>query len=898
MNIELLLVNKVNVYEYSTSSSGVNGIGGLIRVDALQEYSLDLFEDETIPITYEINDAIDPSKKTSPFSKSFLIPGTKRNSLAFGFPYMVSNASPFRKLRGKVVGLEEWHLPVTDARIYVDGILVFSGKVDLTKATMDEGEIHSFEINFLATSINIFDELEAKLMTDLILPTPLLDTEERVRPLFFPTNSDEEFTSGSTTYNGFTLAYPDWGFKEYTDSDTATSPNITSTTGSTSMWRTNSQAPNNQSECGLKLCYNYTQYAFVKYLIDKIFDVLDFTYSSTLFNSQEFKSLLLLYYNSKELPSNTSIKLFGSAPASGGYFDDIVTSFVPISTSRILKALDSEGTIPSGSPFNANEQLQDPFTIFDVGSQKLTFRRGGNYNIRFKALLDIRYGWDQQANGNGAFCPGGIPNANVYPHATHPLVGPQSKIILVRNGVDYLSADISSAIRTSESLASPSTYNKLGTNHFQWEASFDIWSTDEFILFGLLVQPGDEIQFKILLDTSGYEDAQYAFGCTPLPQQEKKYQFAIDYGVIDVSPVYHNWSQTLPNVTQKEFLTSIIKHFNVYTELTQNSRDIAFESRDEFYKGSTIRDWTRKIDLSSVRSIEGGEPPKTIITRMKKTGNVDDLASQRANMDELEYGSFRQLLENGDSETLEIKSQFASLTPDLSTSGPLSNVRVVTEQTIGGNDLSWNVPNPALFSRNDSGEREIKEESEMYLAYKNSNVRTFHATLGQDMFAWYAIPGDPGTVEYVRNDADESIGSHIWGISSFEAPGVDINFRATRQNMFGSSDTPPVFSDLDSAYERYFSSFYQNLDSQRIFKAKVKLNAADIAQFSFRDPVFIDLPSGDSSYFIVDSIDYDPTSPGPYDVTLLTFNKEFYDFNFNQVGVEFPDGPDSPIGTG
>ena len=102
--------------------------------------------------------------------------------------------------------------------------------------------------------------------------------------------------------------------------------------------------------------------------------------------------------------------------------------------------------------------------------------------------------------------------------------------------------------------------------------------------------------------------------------------------------------------------------------------------------------------------------------------------------------------------------------------------------------------------------------------------------------------------------------------------------------MFFKSDQPPVFLDLTGAYEKYYESFYKNLNGQRIFSAKFRLTSTDISQFSFSDPIFIEFSNGDSAYFIVSSIKYDPTVPGPFDVELLTFNKQYFDFNFKENG--------------
>jgi len=1020
INIQLILTNKTKVYSYSVSDAGVATIGSLIRSDDIKEFDIDLFDNEAIPITYEINDSIDPSKKKAPFSKTFLVPGTIINQKAFGFPYMISTALPFQEYQGSIVNENEWQIPVTEGQLFVDGILTFSGRVQLTKANIITGDVNSFEVSFLATQINIFDEIGNKLLTDLDIPTPVYATPEDVNSVFSSTDSEDTFTVNGDLYSGFTLAYPDWGFpdtdiivtdienpdsaiitftvdlsSETVSSDgvyligTFTNPvfeggallmidtggdvyeisyeisgaediqykfsnglpnsggsqesadflaggcgisdgeggfnrlfrrsgqdetletvlfnacpsslqeinpvpdtdtNVTATSGKTGIWRTEAFEPTESNQVGLRLGYNITQYAYVKYLIDKIFTDVNFSYTSDFFNSDEFKTILLLYYDSNVSQTNTSVKLFGSSPTADSYFPDIVTTSVPVTSSNILGNISSGGTIPSASPFDADSGLQDPFRLFNVQSQVLKFQTKGQYTLRFKGVLDVRYGWDQLIGSDGGVCVGGLDN--VYPHGASPLVGPDSKISIIKNGNESQNVNISGVTSTSQNISTPDVYFKDGSGHYQWERSYDLHSAGNFIDFVVDVEENDEIQFEFTLDSSEYSSVTNEAGCSVFSGEQRKYQFAVDFSITDVSEISHNWEQTLPNITQRDFISGILKHFNIYTEITQNSRSISFEPRDEFYSGGDIKDWTIKLDTEELRSISSDVTPYSVISRMTKTSNVIDKEFQETNADELEYGSLKSVINNEATLETEFTSIFSSLTPNFSlslaeTSFPANYIQ--TKQTIDGEVLQWNVPNPSLYSTNNRGERTLVDTSSIFLAYKNPNVTTIAGTgTGEvKMRAYFVIPGFPsdfGDFDYLKDGSDEPIGSHIWGISSYESPGVDINYRKTRTDMFFKSDQPPVFLDLTGAYEKYYESFYKNLNGQRIFSAKFRLTSTDISQFSFSDPIFIEFSNGDSAYFIVSSIKYDPTVPGPFDVELLTFNKQYFDFNFKENG--------------
>ena len=898
MFVELLLRKRTNVYDYTISSSGVSTIGSLLSYKNESGFSLDLFENETIPIQFQINDVKDPSKKQSPFSKTFLLPGTKRNQIAFDYAYMISTDVPYKTYNGQVVG-GNWELPVQEAEIYVDGILAFSGRLELIKTSTKRGEINSFEVNFVATAINIFDELENKQMNELSLATPQFTTGAHVTAAFNVNSSDTTFSIGGSTYSGWTLAYPDFGFPGPPSGATAGTPNIWNTTGLSNSFFTFANAPSEVATSGRQFGYNFLAYPFVKHLVDKIFQGTEFTYQSTFFESAIFKKLLLLSYNSDVLASNTGLKAFGSSPSSGTYYDDLFpypTFSCPGADLRTLEALSVSGQVPSTYATNASEHLSDPFAVYDELAGTLTFRSAGTFTIRLKCVVDILYGFDQLVGTDGGNCPGGTPNANIYPHATYPLVGPNSLLYFECVNRSYIvSKNIAGATQSAQSIASPTTYVKNSRTHYQWESSHDLYTTP--LDYTLTVQAGDTFVLKCQMDPNSYCNAPVASGCSTFPISERKYRWGIDVLAIDVSPCAHNWNQTLPRVTQKEFLQAIIKHFNIYAEVSGNTRVITMEPRDTFYNFGTVQDWTEKVDIDSVREIIRFDPPLDVYARMKATQNDQDKTRQENTEDKLEYGSLKVTLENGKDSDLTIQSDFASITIADSTAIDGSQ-DIYTDTTITGltGSYFWKIPNPDLFVTQ-NGERQLTEISSMFIGYRPQIVQPRSISVGQ-LYAYYGLPGDPGYVNFIQTGAAQEVSDHLWSISSIGGtaanPGIDTNMRLTPSTMFNGRDVPPVFFSGIGNYEEYFSGFINNLNSQKILTAKVRLNTQDIAGFSFRNPVYIEFPNGDGDYFIVSKINYDPTSDGPSDVELLTFDKEYFNFSFTdtQPGGPIAPGPD------
>jgi hypothetical protein len=900
--IELLLTKKTNVYNYFVSGSGVAQIGSLVRTDNESGYSLDLFENESIPITYEISDIKDASIKKSPFSKNFLIPGTKRNSIAMGYPYMISTDEPFKIYNGEIVNGNEWHLPVQEAQLYIDGILAFTGQLELTKAVIAQGEVNSFEVNFLATQINIFDELENKNMRELNLFSNFITKGEEVYDMFNALSSDDTFTVAGSTYSGFTLAYPDWGFQAagataaYDDG-----VQVYATTGKTKIFTNSATPPTDVNDIGLIVGYNFTFYAFVKYLLDNIFDGLDFNYDSAFFESEDFKKLILLCYDSSELPSNTAVKVFGSNPSATTYFDDQIPAGTPVAPQPVtnwISNMSGDGAVPAASPFNANEGLHNPFGVWDADSGILKFNRAGNYSIQIKAVVDIRFGWDMLYGGFGALCPGGTPQNNVYDWATYPLLAADSRIYFYNQGrnITY-TRDISGLTMTSTSLATPNTYTKASGTHYQWESSHDLYTTP--LTFTINAQAGDEWKLYMVTDSDDYCAAPVGVGCSSFPIGERKYEAALDVMMVDISPLYPNWNQTIPDITQKDFLVGLMKHFNIYSEVAPNSRIITMEPRDIFYNQGNVQNWTNKINIASVRQIERTDPPLAVLARMKATDNSEDIKIQDTTADKLEYGSYKVFLENGKDQEQTIQSDFGSMTPlsmnHLQITGSTSKL-IQTQETYDGVTYTWNVPNPALFAIDDDGTKQITEQSDMFLGYRPNLVKPRSKyPIEQLQYPHYFCPGATGFTESLITATGSPRCDHLWSLSSIGGTGTDVNFRETRTSWLSGGDTPPVFNYIQTNYEQYYENFYLNLNDQKVLSAEVRLQPADIARFSFRNPVWITFPNGDGDYFIVNSIQYDPTTVGPSKVELITFNKEYYNFSYTSIGPAGPPGPDTDI---
>jgi len=286
--------------------------------------------------------------------------------------------------------------------------------------------------------------------------------------------------------------------------------------------------------------------------------------------------------------------------------------------------------------------------------------------------------------------------------------------------------------------------------------------------------------------------------------------------------------------------------------------------------------------------------------RMKATDNYLDVNIQNTTTDKLEYGSQKILFDTGKGDEQTVQSDFGSLTPasmnHLQITG--SSSKLIQTSSSG---QTWNVPNPALYSVDNEGAKELVEQSDIFLAYRPSLVKPKSKYITEILqYPHYYCPGPTGFSDSLLSATGAPQCDHLWSISTLDPPdgGVDVNFRTTRTAWLSGGDTPTVFSLVQNGYQEYYENFYLNLSSQKILNAKVRLNPSDVARFSFRNPIWIQFPNGDGQYFVVSKIEYDPTSQGPSSVELLTFDKQFFNFNYDSIGPIGPPGPDEPVPVG
>ena len=248
----------------------------------LLDQQLDLYGNENINLTLQVDDVRDISNKNASYSKDFNLPATKTNNKFFEHYYNLdrynNNFSAYKNIK---------------AFLYVDDILVLEGFIKLLSVLDKETEI-SYNIVMFNDVANIIETLGDAQIKDLDL------------------SELDHIVSGANILNS-------WG-----------STGVSLTAGGTStvpfyaLCNNNSLYVNNG-----EIIYNpYTHYILhiqLKYIIDKIFTFAGFTYNSNFFDSTYFSKI---YFD-----TSINSALGNEYLVDPINLDDIAASDVNISTS-------------------------------------------------------------------------------------------------------------------------------------------------------------------------------------------------------------------------------------------------------------------------------------------------------------------------------------------------------------------------------------------------------------------------------------------------------------------------------------------------------------------------------------------------------------------------------------
>jgi hypothetical protein len=866
-------------------------------------YNLDLFQEESIEINYNIADINDISSRNSSYTKTVRIPETSLNRQIFGDIADLSVSSTFNpNLKTKC-----W--------VLVDTVVVLEGYLQLRNVQDDidlGGRV--YEIVIFAENDNFVKELQEFELTDL-------DFSE----LSHTYSSTNILTSWTQSWNwGYYYPLIDYGYDwDYADIN------------------------------GIRLSRNDVEIddmypaTNVKYIVDKIFSFADYNYQSDFLNSDIFKDLYIpfnrtyLARDTSGLEDKFAIGMTGPASftSSRATIEAINETF-----SRNLGGGASALQFLVGKyriPFNnENQPYGDPDGLYDITTYEYTANTNDtsqlfvcNFDISFFFRNTINYGisdYDfidpltgQYTNHicfkrskdplTGVDIPGGV---------VMPVNGSTNPVPFKSDIIDGLEIFGPAFVFGTNVGATPSrVVGKIATD------MLDNTTSSRTKLY-----PGEkvwvEVQYTIPSQIKnnfiGNPNVSYTFITF---NDRNEFFNTLNDRILPNEFIDYNLTVVPKNIKQIDFFTSLIKMFNLYVEPSKDDeRTLLIEPREQFYETGEIKDWTYKLDINTPLDIQilgETQNKKTIFTYKedKDYYNVDykDFRAGRV------YGQYEYDIENDfvtGEKTVEL---IFSPTPIVQVPnsnnlvipkiGKLNNnlfsptdhnIRILTKFR-GSTTTPFNFTNVTQYSSSDvwntftliTGTHGLSEGDCISLPFSNVNdtkpifkvVKVVNSTsfVINLLFTDFSgsttgignpleglLPTDNGLELWAFNLDRYRAYPYLGHFNNPFKPNYDLNYGQTVGLYY--PETSVTNDNLFSVYWQNQMTEISDKDS-RIISGDFYLTPDDIASFRFNQKIFII-----NQYYKVNKISYDPVERGLSKVELIkslviTIPREFSQTN-------------------
>lgn len=513
---------------------------------------LELRDDLAMAFTYSISDIRQPEKRQTDFSKTIRIPGTKLNNQIFSHIYKID----------KVLNTTNYNLNFTpdfnpnlkaSAKVYIDGINVFDGVIQLLDIIILDNTNISYEVCLFGKLSNIFYNLGEYFLHNLDLSeydhnyTRTNQVNSWATSIIKNGSAYVNFSGGNPTGEGYVYPLADYGYNN-------------------------------------GLTYRPRQLfpaVYAKTYIDKIFDFAGFSYTSNFFNSNFFKRLIIPFNKWKTSQTQAQLNSQKFYVTNPGAFTLLLSQTIDFVEQVIKIPFNNEVVSPAFDTNNlwnisANDNQYHP-NVTGVYNLKWSIRNileiqnisstnnliSGNGNIN----LIIRI-WKVDINNNSTMLDGFAESIDVstlaYPFTT------------LQTGLTSYSGTLSNIF-----------LNSTDKVYFEYRVNRTCrFSSNPIGIYEITTVKVYNPTFQITTDTTDYF-----------------YNEPVNISIPEGSSFVLNTA--IPtNIKQKDFFTSIIKMFNLYVDVDPtNEFNLLIEPRNDFYNSEVV-DWTGKLDTGNDVSLK------------------------------------------------------------------------------------------------------------------------------------------------------------------------------------------------------------------------------------------------------------------------------------------------------
>ena len=308
---------------------------------------VDLYEDEDLPLTLSVDEFKNVAEKVQSYSKAFNLPATKRNNRIFDHIFEITRSydglifNPYKR---------------TQCVLKQDGFILFEGYLRMLDITDKEGEI-SYNVNLYSEVIALADTLKDRAFRDLDFTE--LEHDYNYTNIVLSETGDLALTNplpvgsfagaaGATITNVVRYPFVDWNH------------NYSVTSGGMTKL--------------LTLESSFRPFISIKYIIDRIFEASEFTYSSTFFDTTEFEKL---YMDFNWGADNAPVVFDSSGELTNATDVGLGTTYITIPFDEM------DSPFVGGNPLDANFGYSlGVFTALEDG-QVYTF----NYDMQFNRSI-------------------------------------------------------------------------------------------------------------------------------------------------------------------------------------------------------------------------------------------------------------------------------------------------------------------------------------------------------------------------------------------------------------------------------------------------------------------------------------------------------------------------------
>jgi len=561
---------------------------------------------------------------------------------------------------------------------------------------------------------------------------------------------------------------------------------------------------------------------YVKTIIDKIFDFSDFTYTSNFFNSDYFKSLITPFVESKLQLDEEDIEARNVLVGVDGSQDEatnnpVATGYRDIFNQILLYTNGPSWTYNSGNnyyfPLNretgivANEDFQDILGQWDFNGY--TNQNEGFYDISLNAQLTPKWfsigGQDVRWRGNGnlefSYTLFKISANGIFQTLDQSL---GTQFYTPSNTAFNNSPWYDDSAGLTMNLSASNVWLeegdrivvKVGVN---WPANFE-WRID-----GVTFNENEKMRLRFTMAESN-SDTPTTLRIRPASNQAYGEQLI-------------NMNQILPKVKMKDMLLDIVKMFNLIIQDNPNKvNDLLIEPREDFFKSKQrVIDWNLKLDNDS----------DVTITPMSELDANTFIYKYKNDSDYFNQTYFDETKKEYGDLTINILNDFSQQQQKLELLfSPTPNANLYIQDRVA-----------PFFVDIKNNEIEPKKVNYRILFY-NGLIE--------------CEPFDILDYEDTPTDFDTLTAYPYCGMwDNPTNPTEDLAFGRT-DKIYWESEKYPV----NNLYEKYHKSTLLSIIdiNARLLEATFHLTPKDIAEFDFRDIVFLN-----GSYWRVNKIkDYNP----------------------------------------